>query len=142
MVSGARLSASFTWVNVVNRTCKSSKVRRVARVCFRRFPFKRLEDKQKNFPLSNEIGGFHTDIQFGGVPQPCRLNRRVNHRIKITLYPLIERHFIVFYDPGEDRTHDLHPVKVALSLLSYGIFKNAYVTASLIIMLKQLYIIN
>ncbi|MED2740624.1 hypothetical protein [Bacillus toyonensis] len=24
------------------------------------------------------------------------------------------------YDPGEARTHDLHPVKVALSLLSYG----------------------
>ncbi|PEF36497.1 hypothetical protein CON72_15090 [Bacillus wiedmannii] len=46
------------------------------------------------------------------------------------------------YDPGEARTSDLHPVKVALSLLSYGIFKNAYVTASLIFMLKQLYIIN
>lgn len=49
---------------------------------------------------------------------------------------------IRIYDPGEARTHDLHPVKVALSLLSYGIFKNDYVFALLIIMLKQLYIIN
>lgn len=55
---------------------------------------------------------------------------------------LSSRDTIRFYDPGEVRTHDLHPVKVALSLLSYGIFKNSYVTASLIIMLKQLYVIN
>lgn len=55
---------------------------------------------------------------------------------------LSSRDIIRFYDPGEARTHDLHPVKVTLSLLSYGIFKNTYVIASLLIMLKQLYIIN
>ena len=42
------------------------------------------------------------------------------------------------YDPGEARTHDLHPVKVALSLLSYGInvdlkaFSRVYIIENLL----------
>lgn len=45
-------------------------------------------------------------------------------------------------DPDWPRTHDLHPVKVALSPAELRDLQNAYVTESLIIMLKQLYIIN
>ncbi|PGZ46976.1 hypothetical protein COE56_22890 [Bacillus anthracis] len=47
-------------------------------------------------------------LQLGGVLQPCRLN----HHIKIALYQLIERHFIVCYDLEEPRTQDLYFFKV------------------------------
>ncbi len=71
-------------------------------------------------------------IQFLFIMKKCR-------KVSATEPPLTIKGA---YDPDWPRTSDLHPVKVALSLLSYGIFKNAYVIESLLIMLKQLYTIN